>query len=242
MGVGHIVFQTCHFGYLGQYIETEVVVEGEKGGHFLHQGMRLSLLLHVFQVSRILLCFSGWSCRKDWFHFFAGISPEKLFLLSCKLPLPFSAKVVELGTSYGESWYRIQCILVQVAVELDTQYIRIYRHTLPYVQPDTYIRVDSYVSNVTGHMLLMLPDMLLWSFTSKEPVVFFKCPYVFDECQYLYLKGQHVLMKRPACFMNQLSWSDGQAYHVRQTSQVGSLHYPLTMQVFTFLLSFCHFI
>ena len=59
MGVGHIVFQTCHFGYLGQYIETEVVVGGEKGGHFLHQGMRLSLLLHVFQVSRILLCFSG---------------------------------------------------------------------------------------------------------------------------------------------------------------------------------------
>lgn len=57
---------------------------------------------------------------------------------------------MELGTSYGESWYRIQCILVQVAVELDTQYIRIYRHTLPYVQPDTYIRVDSYVSNVTG--------------------------------------------------------------------------------------------
>lgn len=122
---------------------------GEKGGHFLHQGMRLSLLLHVFQVSRILLCFSGWSCRKDWFTF-CGISPEKLFLLSCKLPLPFSAKVAELGTSYGESWYRIQCILVQVAVELDTQYIRIYRHTLPYVQPDTYIRVDSYVSNVTG--------------------------------------------------------------------------------------------
>ena len=24
-----------------------------------------------------------------------------------KLPLPFSAKVAELGTSYGESWYRI---------------------------------------------------------------------------------------------------------------------------------------
>ena len=91
-------------------------------------------------------------------------------------------------------------------------------------------------------MLLMLPDVLLWSFTSKEPVVFLKCPYVFGKCQHLYLKGQHVLMKRPACFMNQLSWSDGQAYHVRQTSQVGSLHYPLTMQVFTFLLSFCHFI
>jgi len=91
-------------------------------------------------------------------------------------------------------------------------------------------------------MLLMLPDVLLWSFTSKEPVVFLKCPYVFGKCQHLYLKGQHVLMKRPACFMNQLSWSDGQAYHVWQTSQVGSLHYPLTMQVFTFLLSFCHFI
>ena len=92
----------------------------------------------------------GFLVQCQGIHFFAGISPEKLFLLSCKLPLPFSAKVAELGTSYGESWYRIQCILVQVAVELDTQYIRIYRHTLPYVQPDTYIRVDSYVSNVTG--------------------------------------------------------------------------------------------
>lgn len=84
--------------------------------------------------------------------------------------------------------------------------------------------------------------MLLLSFTSKEPVVFFKCPYVFGKGQHLFKKGRHVLMKRPPCFMNQPSWSGGQAYHVRQTNQAGSLHYPLTMQVFTLLLSSCHFI
>ena len=93
---------------------------------------------------------------------------------------------MELGTSYGESWYRIECILVQVAMELDTLYIRMCKHTLPYVSDYTYGSLGLYVSSVTGHMLLMLPDMLLLSFTSKEPVVFFKCPYVFGKDQHLF--------------------------------------------------------
>ena len=37
--------------------------------------------------------------------------------------------------------------------------------------------------------------------------------------------------------MNQPGWSGGQAYHVRQTNQTGSSHYPLTMQVFTLHLA-----
>ena len=81
--------------------------------------------------------------------------------------------------------------------------------------------------------------MLLLSFISKEPVVFFKCPYVFGKRQHLFKKDQHVLMKRPTCFMNQPSWYVEHGKLVRRTSRVGSCP-PLIKRVFALLLSSCH--
>ena len=60
--------------------------------------------------------------------------------------------------------------------------------------------------------------MLLFSFTRKEPVLFFKCPYVFGKRQHLFQKGQHVSLTSPAGLADKPIMSDKLTKPVHHTT------------------------